>query len=94
MQGKAQCKIQDRPDLIHEFSNISLTYISREKLAVISKNGKEPREILSLHGARVDVMSSGEIEVNGFLKKKGEKNVFRKCRIVFYGNAVRAQEAS
>ena len=58
----AQCKIQGGRDQIHKFSNISLAYISREKLAVISKNGKIPGEILSLHGARTGSISSRSAE--------------------------------
>jgi len=93
MPGKILCTVQKETPEVHEFSNITLTYISGERLAVVSRNGEEPREILALSGARVDILSSGEIEVNGFLRRKGEKNQFRKCKLVFRGNATQ-KEAS
>ena len=93
MLGKAKCTLEREERQIHEFRNVRLTYISSEKLAVVSRNEKQPREILALHSARVDVLSSGEIEVNGFLRSK-KKNVYRKCRLVFFGNAVYEREAS
>ena len=94
MQGKAKCTIRDESVRIHEFNNISLTYISSEKLAIISRNGKNPREILSLQAAGVDVLSSGEIEVEGFFCQDEEKKIYRKCRFLFLGNVVREKGAS
>jgi len=93
MLGKVKCTLKREEPQVHEFRNVRLTYISSEKLAVISRNEKQPREILALHAARVDVLSSGEIEVNGFLRSR-KKNLYRKCRLVFLGNAVREREAS
>ena len=93
MLGKVKCTMEKEGASVHEFRNVTLTYISGEKLAVISRNEKQPREILTLHAARVDVLSSGEIEVNGFLRSR-KKNVYRKCRLVFLGNAVRQRSAS
>jgi len=93
MTGKAACTVQNALPEILEFDRISLTYIAGERLAVISRNEEEPREILVLHAARVDVLSSGEIEVNGFLCRDEKRKIYRKCKLVFCGNATQ-KEAS
>lgn len=84
MIGNAVCSIDSWPPQKFKLTNVILTFISGEALAILSReSGGDPEEILVLQPAILDIVSSSEIDLEGFVCPDEGEKCFYRCRIKF-----------
>ena len=85
MKGNAVCNLDTSPPEDFEFKNVTLTYISGESLAILSRETREdrPEEMLVMESVTLDILSRTEIDLKGFVCPKEEEKRFFRCHVKF-----------
>ena len=84
MKGNATCTFRTTPEKAQQFDNVTLTCIASEELVILSRGpDDDPKEVLCIESARMDVLSDSSIDLEGFVLLGEEEQTFYKCFVIF-----------
>ncbi len=85
MKGKASCILQTVPPEARIFKRCKLTFIGDTGHAILATvNDENPRELLFLECARMNVLSDELVELEGFTRTNVDAGPYTRCSVVFW----------
>lgn len=85
MKGSAKCSFQSQGKEDLHYEDVILTFVSEDRVAIIARPDlREPKELLTLECAHIDILSSSQLELEGFATLKEHNEAFIKCSVEFF----------